>query len=158
MKFRIICCFLILSLFSCILPFDDDDEDKEAYRDGQGSEVLINEGSLVGSWEETHEWRSFRGDYLYWKWDPININYSDNYMFLEDGTFTSTNIIDDCKGTNGTYTIEGSKIILKYICEIDPEVTKDILIDEFFFREKHIVFIKGNDTSNISKFELVKEN
>ena len=57
-------------------------------------------------------------------------------------------------GTNGTYVIEGVKITLKYICEAQPEIIKEVVIDEFFFRENYIVFIQGNNYGNISKFEL----
>lgn len=158
MKSRIIYCFVLMSLPSCSFLFDGDNYNKEGYRDGSGSGSLINKGSIIGSWEQTYRWESFNSDFPSYEWIPTNINYGYNYVFLEDGTFTSTNDIYECTGTNGTYIIEGSKITLKYICETEPEVTKEELIDEFFFRENYIVFIKGDGYDNISKLELVKEN
>ena len=114
---------------------------------------LINTGSLIGRWEKTYRWYDAGGERPSF-WEPLNINNSDNYVFLENGTFTSTNNISDCLGTNGTYVIEGVKITLKYICEAQPEIIKEVVIDEFFFRENYIVFIQGNNYGNISKFEL----
>ncbi len=128
----------------------------EGYRDGSDSGTLMNEGSLVGTWEETYEWDNAGGEGRA-SWRPVNIRYSDRYVFLEDGTFTSTNTDDNCIGNKGTYTIEGSKLKLIYLCQTEPETTIEVSFGEFFFREKHIVFIKGNGDSNISKFELVKE-
>jgi hypothetical protein len=156
MKSRIIYCLLSISIFSSCYLFQDEDNNREGYRDGSESGTLINEGSLIGSWEETYKWS--HGDEHPSSWYPANIRYSDHYVFLEGGTFTSTNTISECLGSAGTYTLEGTKIKLKYICQTDPEITKEVVIDEFFFREKHIVFIKGEDYHNISKFELVKEN
>jgi hypothetical protein len=157
MKFRIIYYLLTLSLYSCGLSFGDE-YDPEGYRDGSNSSIQVNDGSLVGSWEETFTWNTSdpNNEYPSANWSPVNINNSDNYVFLEDGTFTSTNNISDCTGSNGTYLIEGTKITLTYICETQPGITKEVLIDEFFFRENYIVFIKGDDYKDISKFELVQ--
>ena len=154
MKFRITCCLMAILLSSCGDFFKTYDNQEE-FREDFGSGTLINSGSLVGSWEETHTWETYGGESPS-SWYPININYSDTYTFVEDGTFTSTNNISDCTGTNGTYIIEGTKITLTYICETQPDVIKEVLIDEFFFRENYIVFIKGDDYNDISKFELVQ--
>lgn len=154
MKNRIVCYCLLVLLSSCGNLFERDYDDDE-FREGSDLGTLINNGSLIGNWEETYTWvkgeKTEHGPY----WSSINVNYSDNYIFLEDGTFTSTNEVSDCLGSNGTYVIEGSKITLKYICETQPEIIKEVIIDEFFFRENYIVFVQGDDYNNISKFELV---
>lgn len=147
MKSKFFYCFILLSIFSCSSLFDNNDD---GYRDGSNTGPLVNNGSIVGSWTETYEWKNVTGE-GFSAWSPLNIRYSDNYIFLEDGTFTSTKNINGCLGTSGTYKINGSKLTLKYVCE--PNVTKDVLIDEFFFREKYIVFIKD---TKISKFELAR--
>ena len=154
MKYRIICCCLLILLSSCGSLFDIfETYDRDAYREGLDTGDLINTGSLIGRWEKTYRWYDAGGERPSF-WEPVNINNSDNYVFLENGTFTSTNNIFDCLGTNGTYVIEGVKITLKYICETQPEIIKEVVIDEFFFRENYIVFIQGNNYGNISKFEL----
>lgn len=154
MKKRIIYYSLLILLSSCLSLYDDDFNNEE-FRDGSNLGPLTNNGSLIGKWEETYYWvkaeKTEHGPY----WSSINVNYSDNYIFLEDGTFTSTNDITDCLGSNGTYVVEGTKITLKYICETQPEIIKEVIIDEFFFRENYIVFVQGDDYNNISKFELV---
>jgi len=151
MKSKVFYYFLLLSIFSCNSLFEGNNRD--GYRDGSESGILINGGSLIGRWEETYKWNNGGGEFRS-EWNIVDIKYSDNYEFLADGTFTSTKNINDCLGTTGTYLIEGTKLTLKYNCE--PGVTKEVLINEFFFREKHIVFIKGEGTSDISKFELIK--
>jgi len=154
MKSRILSFFILLLLFSCG-PFFEGHED---YREGSESGNLINEGSLIGKWEETYQWEN--GGEFSDSWEPVNIRYSDNYIFKEDNTFTSTNKISDCTGSNGTYIIEEKEINLNYICESQPEIIKEILINEFFFREQYVVFIQKDENGyikNISKFELVKE-
>lgn len=152
MKSKILSFSLFLLLFSCGDFFKT--YNQEGYRDGSDTGTLINNGVLVGKWEETFKWNSFGGESPS-EWEPVNINNSDNYEFLDDGTFTSTKNISDCLGTNGTYTIQGQKIILKYICETQPEITKEVIIDEYFFRENYLVFKQGEGYYNISKFELV---
>jgi len=154
MKYRIICCCLFILLFSSCLDLGYGDYNRDGYRDGSESGVLTNSGSLIGKWNETYKWSNQEYENAPSFWEPLNINNSDNYVFLENGTFTSTNNISDCLGTNGTYVIEDVKITLKYICEEQPEIIKEVVIDEFFFRENYIVFIQGNNYDNISKFEL----
>lgn len=144
---------LFLIFYSCGSLFDDYNDD--GYRDGSDKGVLVNGGSLIGSWEETYNW-SHGGGESPSKWVPVNINYSNNYKFLANGTFTSTNNIQDCTGGNGTYTIEGKKIKLKYTCNTNPKTTKEVVIGEYFFRERYIVFIQGDGYDNISKLEFVK--
>lgn len=159
MKIKTIPSFILILLFfcSCLLR----NYDTEGYREGSDSGILINDGSLIGSWEETYKWESGGGEFPS-SWNPVNINYSDNYVFLEDNTFTSTNSIYECEGSNGTYLIEDKKITLKYICETDPEKIKEVYIGEFFFREEYLVFIQTNGESGsenfykISKLELKK--
>jgi hypothetical protein len=159
MKFRIIYYLLIISLYSCN-GFFGDDFDLEGYRDGSLSNIQINDGSLIGNWEETYNWKvdDIDGEHPSAKWSPININNSDNYVFLVDGTFTSTNNILDCLGSNGNYLIEGTKITLTYICETQPEITKEVIINEFFFTENFIVFIQEHEdgTETISRMEFIE--
>ena len=153
MKSKVIYFILLLTIFSCDSLFDDFNEN--GYRDGQNIGTLINDGSIIGYWEQTHLWNS-KGEHQA-IWEPVNVKHSDNYEFFENGTFTSTNNITDCQGSNGTYEVEESKIILTYNCE--PNITKEVFIDEFFFTEKHIVFIQNNDDDDdtiISKLELIK--
>ena len=154
MKSKIICCCLFILLFSSCLNLDFDDHNRDGYRDGSKSGILTNNGSLIGKWNETYKWSNREYEYGSSYWEPVNINNSDNYVFLENGTFTSTNNISDCLGTNGSYLVEGRKITLKYVCETQPEIIKEVVIDEFFFRENYIVFKQGDDNNNISKFEL----
>ena len=150
MKTKIIYCCLFILFSSCGDLFES--YNQQGYRDGSDSGILINDGSLIGSWEETYTWNE--GDAEYGSsWYPLNIKNSNNYVFLSDGTFTSTNDISDCLGSNGTYIVEGSKITLKYICETQPEVIKEVVIKEFFFRENYAVFIY-RDSDKISKIEL----
>lgn len=151
MKSRIFYYFFILSILSCGTLFENHNYD--GYRDGSESGILVNNGSLIGSWEKTYHWNNGGGEFAT-SWDPVDVKRSDNYEFFDNNTFTSTNDINECLGTSGTYKIENSKLTLTYICEIG--ITKEVIIDEFFFREKYIVFVKGSGTSNISKFELVK--
>ena len=152
MKSKIVYCCLLILLSSCGPLFEN--YDRDGYRDGSESGVLINNGSLIGKWNETYKWSNQEYEYASSFWEPVNINNSDNYVFLENGTFTSTNNISDCLGTNGSYLVEGRKITLKYVCETQPEIIKEVVIDEFFFRENYIVFKQGDDNNNISKFEL----
>ncbi|MDG1397946.1 MAG: hypothetical protein P8P88_06125 [Polaribacter sp.] len=154
MKTKIFYCCLFILLFSSCLNLDFPDFDRDGYRDGSESGVLTNNGSLIGKWNETYKWSNQEGEFTPSYWEPVNINNSDNYVFLENGIFTSTNNISDCSGTNGTYLVEGRKITLKYVCETQPEIIKEVVIDEFFFRENYIVFKQGDDNNNISKFEL----
>ena len=149
MKSKIVCCCLLIS--SCGPLFEN--YDRDSYRDGSESGVLTNNGSLIGKWEKTYKWSDSGGERESY-WTPVNINNSDNYVFLENGTFTSTKNISICTGTNGTYLVEGRKITLKYVCETQPKIIKEVVIDEFFFRENYIVFKQGDDYYNISKFEL----
>jgi hypothetical protein len=159
MKSKIICCCLFILLSSCGPLFQRDDPEVynlDAYRDGSDSGVLTNNGSLIGEWEETYEWVSGDGEREPY-WDPIYINHRTNYVFLENGTFTQNNRYSgsNCLKANGTYLVEGRKITLKYVCETQPEIIKEVVIDEFFFRENYIVFKQGDNYYNISKFELV---
>ena len=151
MKSKIINSFILICLFYSCFPFSETYD--EGYRNGSESGILINEGSLVGSWEKTYEWKNVGGE-SYYTWIPVDVKYSDNYVFLEDGTFTSSKNINNCLESSGTYSVNGTKLQLIYNCE--PGITEEVLIDEFFFREKYIVFIQEDDTTNISKFELVK--
>ena len=153
MKFRIIYLLIIVLLSSCGNLFETYD-DKEGYRDDLGSGALINDGSLIGQWEQTAIWY-YGGGEAPSSWSPVNMNSNETYVFLEDGTFTSTNKISDCTGSNGIYIIEGTQITLTYICETQPTTTKEILIDEFFFTENYIVLIKGDGFNSVSKFEFV---
>ncbi|WP_298782585.1 hypothetical protein [uncultured Polaribacter sp.] len=154
MKFKLFYCLIITVLLSSCSNLFKTYDDQEDFREDSGSGIQINSGSLVGQWQETHTWETFGGEAPS-SWSPININYSDTYTFLDDGTFTSNKDITDCASSNGTYLVEEKKIILTYICETQPIITKEILIDEFFFREDYIVFIEGDYYDNISKFELI---
>lgn len=142
-----------MSLLCSCFNFGDSGLNTDGYREDSGSGILINDGSLVGSWEQTYKWDNRGGEFTA-LWKVVDIKTSDNFIFLEDGRFTSTKNITDCLESSGTYTIEGTSLKLIYNCE--PLLTKEVIIDEFFFREKYIVFIQGEGTSNISKFELVK--
>jgi hypothetical protein len=135
---------------------DPEAYDLDAYRDGSESGVLTNNGSLIGEWEKTYKWNDGQGESEPY-WDPIRIDHLTNYVFLENGTFTHNNInlSSNCLKANGTYLVEGRKITLKYVCETQPEIIKEVVIDEFFFRENYIVFKQGDNHYNISKFELV---
>jgi hypothetical protein len=161
MKSKIICCCLFILLSFCETPINEV-YNLDAYRDGSDSGVLTNNSSLIGEWEETYEWISGDGEMKPY-WDPIYINHRTNYVFLENGTFTQNNRYSgsNCLKASGTYLVEGRKITLKYVCETQPEIIKEVVIDEFFFRENYIVFkqgdnyYQGDNYNNISKFELV---
>ena len=152
MKTKFFYLLIFISICSCSSFFENSDFNKEGYRDGSESGILINNGSLIGQWEKTFQWDNGGGEFPS-EWIPTDIRRSDSYEFFEDKTFVSKNNIFDCTGTSGTYSIISSKLTLTYNCE--PGITKEYIIDEFFFRESHMVFIIGTGTSNISKFELV---
>lgn len=152
MKFRVITCLLLMSLYSCSFFFED--TNSEGYRNGSGSGPLINEGSLIGNWEQTSRWITL--EHAPSHWEPVNIKTSDSYVFYEDGTFISSNVWNECSSNEGKYTISGKSIILKYVCDTVPETTEEIFIDEFFFTESHAVLIR-KAYSMIYKMEL-KEN
>ncbi|TVZ56873.1 hypothetical protein OD91_2174 [Lutibacter sp. Hel_I_33_5] len=154
MKSKIAYCLLLVLTTSCSSLFNDDNYDPEAYREGSDSGKLINEGSLIGKWEETYNWVDGGGERPSF-WKPINLSNSDKYEFLLDSTFTSNINILNCIEIGGNYLIESKKINLKYTCQSQPDVIKEIFIHEYFFREDYIVFIHGSG-NNISKFELVK--
>ena len=51
MKYRIICCCLLILLSSCGSLFDIfETYDRDAYREGLDTGDLINTGSLIGRW------------------------------------------------------------------------------------------------------------
>ena len=129
MKSRIIYIFAFTLIFSsCSSLFGDYNDD--GYRDGSDIGTLINGGSLIGNWEETYKWSHGGGEFAS-KWSVVNVNYSKNYKFLANGTFTSTNNIVDCAGSNGTYVIEGKKIKLKIDREGIP-LTFQFLLEDLF--------------------------
>lgn len=148
MKIKLFGLLLILSLISCDF-FES--TNSEGYRDGSDSGVLVNGGSLVGSWETTHEWQIY--EHQPSDWIIVNPSYSDSFTFFEDGTFISANVYNGCSSNEGKYYIEGEKIRLVFICE--SEDTEEVYIDEFFYREEYVVFIE-EAYGKIYKLELVK--